>query len=111
MQEGRTRRVTGGFVCTWAPTPRVRDTFTAAFPYGAEARDGQILVGSLSPVTFEPATWRARAGAPGVVRYFGAGRINDIVAHVDRVRRLAPGGDTPPRLNRDLFPRDEFAVP
>jgi hypothetical protein len=96
----------GGVMCTWAPTPRAYATFRAAFPHVLEDADGEILVGSREPIAFEPETWIARvAAAEG---YLGRGQARD-VRHA--LARLRPAWRQPAvGLNRDLFPRDEFAA-
>ena len=96
----------GGVVCTWAPTPRVGATFRAAFPYVVEAEGGEVLIGSLSPIVFEPETWTSRAASAGA--YLGPERTKGLLEAVSRLRP-APAGPAL-TLNRDLFPRDEYAV-
>ena len=96
----------GGVMCTWAPTPRVVATFKAAFPHVVEAESGEVLIGSLAPLAFEPEAWAARAAT--AERYLGPERTKDLLGAVGRLR---PGGPAPKvALNRDLFPRDEYAV-
>jgi predicted membrane-bound spermidine synthase len=97
----------GGLMCTGAPTPRVVATFRSVFPHVLEAEGGDVLIGSLDPIAFEPDAWAARAatGTP----YLGASRVSDVV---EAVRKLRPAGPLPQVLpNRDLWPRDEYAVP
>jgi hypothetical protein len=68
---------------------------------------GGILIGSLDPIPFEPEAWvaRAEAGEP----YLGAARVAEVV---EALRGLRPAeAPTQGTLNRDLFPRDELAVP
>ena len=103
-----------GFAVTWAPTSRIRDTFASVFPYVLSVKD--ILIGSPSPIAFDPAAVRARLEEPAVQAYFGR-------AGVDIVPLLAPylaavaqsivpnENARPADLNHDLFPRDEFSVP
>jgi spermidine synthase len=96
----------GGVMCTWAPTPRTHATFRAAFPHVLEDADGEILVGSREPIPFAPETWIARAAA--AEEYLGRAQARDVrraLAH------LRPASKEPEvALNRDLFPRDEFAA-
>jgi spermidine synthase len=96
----------GGVMCTWAPTPRVTATFRAVFPYALEADGGDVLIGSLTPIAFEPETWAERVA--GSVPYLGAVRTRDVLEAVSKLRPsvLVPAV----ALNRDLFPRDEYAV-
>jgi hypothetical protein len=96
----------GGVMCTWAPTPRVVATFRAVFPYALEVEGGGILIGSLTPIPFAPEAWAARlAEADG---YLGAERAREVREAMAAAR---PAGPAPSgTLNRDLFPRDEYAV-
>ena len=97
----------GGVMCTWAPTARIKATFMAAFPYVLEHEAAELLVGSLEPLRFAPAAWHRRSLAAEA--YLGWERLSD----VQRVLAgLHPAGAAPRvRLNRDLFPRDEYASP
>ncbi len=96
----------GGIACTWAPTERVRTTFLRVFPHALEVKDGGILLGSLTPLRVEPGAWERRLGAAEA--YLGRARA-ELVR--ERVMRLVPAGHPADvELNRDLFPRDEFAV-
>jgi spermidine synthase len=96
----------GGLMCTWAPTPRVVATFRTVFPHVLEAEGGDVLIGSLDPISFEPLAWAARAAT--ATPYLGAARARDVV---DAVAKLRPAGPLPQVLpNRDLWPRDEYAV-
>jgi hypothetical protein len=97
----------GGVMCTWAPTKRVAATFRAVFPHALEAEGGDVLIGSLEPISYDPAAWAARAAT--ATPYLGAARVRDVV---EAVGKLKPAGPVPAvSLNRDLWPRDEYAVP
>ena len=96
----------GGLMCTWAPTPRVVASFRAAFPHVLQAEGGDVLIGSLSPIPVEPEAWKARA--EGSADYLGAERARGLVEAVGRLRPAGPPLAVAP--NRDLFPRDEYAV-
>jgi hypothetical protein len=96
----------GGVMCTWAPTPRVIASFRAVFPHALADPEDEVLIGSLDPTPFEPRAWADRASA--AEPYLGPARTRDLV---DALGRLRPAGPVPPTtLNRDLFPRDEYAV-
>jgi hypothetical protein len=95
----------GGIACTWAPTPRVHATFLRVFPHALEARDGGILVGSREPLPVEPDAWLRRLEAS--TAYLGRSRTDLVRERVGELVPAAPPADVP--LNRDLFPRDEFA--
>jgi hypothetical protein len=110
----RSRLAPGGMAVTWAPTTRVRDTFTAVFPHVLSL--GDILIGSENPVHFDPNEIRARVRAPDVQAYYWRAG-SDIEALVARSLNASPerSGHEPQRrngdLNDDLYPRDEFSVP
>ena len=96
----------GGVMCTWAPTPRVVASFRAVFPHVFEAEGGGILIGSLTPIPLELEAWKARARSSAA--YLGAERTKDLVGAVGQLRPAGPPPAVAP--NRDLFPRDEYAV-
>jgi spermidine synthase len=97
----------GGVVCTWAPTERVRASFTRVLPNVLAVGDGSILVGSPWPVPLDRAAWLHRLDA--AAGYLGHGRA---AAVRERLLSASPAGPPPPIApNEDLFPRDEFAVP
>lgn len=103
-----------GIAVTWAPTPRIHDTFISVFPHVLSF--GDIVLGAETPIAFDPHHVRARLRHPAVREHFWR-------AGVDVERLLAPYLDATPRhivssqhprprdLNEDLFPRDEFGVP
>lgn len=93
-------------MCTWAPTPRVAASFRAVFPHVLEAEGGDVLIGSLDPIPFEPEAWKARA--EGALPYLGLERTKDVVEALGKLRPAGPKTAAAP--NRDLFPRDEYAV-
>jgi len=96
----------GGLMCTWAPTPRVRATFRNVFPHVLDVDGGVILIGSRYPIQIDVPAWEAR-----LLRsesYLGELRAQAVRV---RLRQLTPAsGPIDGLLNRDLFPRDEFAV-
>ena len=97
----------GGVMCTWAPTARVVATFRSVFLHVLEADGGDVLIGSAEPIPFAPEAWRARAAT--ATPYLGAARVVELV---EAVGKLRPAGPLPQVLpNRDLWPRDEYAVP
>jgi predicted membrane-bound spermidine synthase len=95
----------GGVACTWAPTPRVTRTFRTVFPY-VLGSDSGVLVGSRDPIALEPEVWVARATAGEA--YLGPARAREVREELLRLR--AARGAIEGSLNRDLYPRDEFAV-
>ena len=96
----------GGVMCTWSPTKRVAASFRAVFPHALEAEGGSVLIGSLTPIPFEPEVWAARAAlAPSSLGPRRARALRRALA------RVQPAGPPPAvTLNHDLLPRDEFAV-
>ena len=95
-----------GVMCTWAPTARVVATFRSVFPHVLVAQGGDVLIGSRDPIPFAPDAWAARAA--GATDYLGAERAAEVQAAVAKLR---PPGPMPPLApNRDLWPRDEYAV-
>jgi predicted membrane-bound spermidine synthase len=99
----------GGLVCTQKPSRRVGLTFAEALPHALDF--GNIVVGSNDPLPIDPAAWEARLLQPEVVRRFDAAAIEGIRA---RLWEAVPARRNPAArigLNRDLFPRDEFATP
>jgi predicted membrane-bound spermidine synthase len=97
----------GGLMCSWSPTPRVRDTFQRAFPYVLASR--QVLIGSNEPIPRDVQRWRARLARPEVTAYLGEKPASDVRLAFAALQLLGPAGDegTP---NLDLFPRDEFRL-
>jgi hypothetical protein len=99
----------GGMVTTWAPTDRVRATFRAALPYVVSVANGDVLIGSRSPIPIEPEAWRRRLFDPQMVAYLGPPRVNGVWSEMAGAQALPPPG--PAEINLDLFPRDEFHSP
>ena len=97
----------GGVVCTWAPTPRLAATFTRVFPQAVDV--GGLLVGSVDPLPLDIAAWTDRAQAPDVREYLGRHASRGVIRALRGARRVDPGREL--SLNRDLYPRDELAVP
>lgn len=96
----------GGVMCSWSPTDRVYASFRAAFPHVLEAEERTVLVGSRDPLPFEPSVWQARIAT--AERYLGAARVSEVQ---EALASLRPASRRPSgTLNRDLFPRDEYAV-
>lgn len=100
----------GGIACTWAPTPRIYESFIGAFRYVIGPSDRFVLIGSNQPIVGDFALWSARAESDAVRRYLGESRVQGVR---NLLRLLQPHnrqGRRPFRkeLNLDLFPRDEF---
>jgi hypothetical protein len=85
----------------------VRATFARALPHVLATADGSVLVGSLDPLPVDLPSWLRRLDA--ATAYLGEGRARVVR---QRLLGIGPAGAPPSvALNRDLFPRDEFAVP
>jgi hypothetical protein len=76
------------------------------FPHVLEAEGGDVLIGGLDPIPFEPEAWTARAA--GAAAYLGPERTRDVIDALGKLRPAGPASTAAP--NRDLFPRDEYAV-
>ena len=105
----------GGFAVTWLPTRRTRDTFASVFPYMLQV--GDIGIGSLSRIAYDPAAVRARMADPFTSRYYARGGVDlpEILGPYLVAPSELPGAPgilgVPGDLNRDLFPMDEFGIP
>jgi hypothetical protein len=97
----------GGIFCTWAPTRRIYATFRRAFPHVLEAARGTVLLGSNEPFPMDLEAWRARLEESSA--YLGPDRARDVRQRLEHCRPAFR--EEAPDLNRDLFPRDEFASP
>jgi hypothetical protein len=105
----------GGLAVTWMPTPRVRDTIIAAFPHIVTFRS--IAIGSTDPIPFDPMVVRARIDEPFTRAYYAKGGV-DLEALIapflaEQPTVYGPAFDRAglTDINRDLFPKDEFALP
>jgi spermidine synthase len=99
----------GGIMCTWAPTARVYASFREVFPHVLETAGGEILVGSAQPIPGDRGTWLDRLES--VASYLGAQRARGVARNVRTCRPAFREGRLQVAVNRDLFPRDEFASP
>src|SRR5882672_8351765 len=79
----------GGMVTTWAPTDRVRATFRAALPYVVSVANGDVLIGSRSPIPIQPEEWRRRLFDPQMVAYLGPPRVNGVWDEIAGAQTLA----------------------
>jgi SAM-dependent methyltransferase len=99
----------GGIVCSQKPGRRVGLTFAEALPHALDF--GNLVVGSNEPLPVDLAGWEARLDEAVASGYFTAG-VAEGIRH--RLRDARPATRNPQArigLNRDLFPRDEFATP
>jgi hypothetical protein len=106
FEAAKRRLKPGGVMCSWAPTARVGATFRAVFEHVLETPEGDTLIGSRDEVAFAPAEWAARAAR--AADYLGVERAREVAEAVATLRPAGPPAATAP--NRDLWPRDEYAV-
>jgi hypothetical protein len=104
-----TRLASGGLMCSWAPSPRIRATFLAVFPHVVEFRGGDFLVGSNEAVEIDVPSWLDRLQS--VTVYLGPRISTDVAASLGTARAIGREEAAPAELNTDLFPRDEFLTP
>lgn len=98
---------TGGYVCTWSPTPSTYWTFCEVFPHVLELDGGSTLIGSNQPIIFDPPKWKATLQSPAIADYLGSEILVDCLGCIDRAVTVSPQrGER--WLNTDLFPFDEF---
>lgn len=101
-----------GIVCTWAPTPRIFESFIGAFRYVMGPSNREVLIGSNEPIEGGFAVWRDRLRSEPVRRYLGEHRLQGVENLLRALRPHNLKGRRPHghELNRDLFPRDEFLL-
>ena len=110
----RSRLNPGGLAVTWTPTPRVVNSFVKVFPHVLHFEG--LALGSTTPVRFDRSAIEARIRQQFTHDYYSR-------AGVALDQLLAPYLHQAPRVygpefdrtglvnvNRDLFPKDEFAV-
>ena len=97
-------------MCTWMPTRRVYQSFLAAFPHVVAFR-GDVLVGSNEPIEIDTNRWLSRLAGSRVRHYFGSTLVGRVVTVLRSGRPADPDRFPATRVNRDLFPRDEFQTP
>jgi len=98
----------GGLMSVWAPSPRVRASFLAAFPHVLEFDGGTVLIGSSRPIPIDQGVWQARATTPQMIAYLGMSRVYQVLEFLRSARPAEHRPIAPEDLNHDLFPRDEF---
>jgi hypothetical protein len=103
------RLAPGGIVCSQKPSRRVGLTFAEALPHSVDFAN--IIIGSNDPLPIDPAAWRARLEHPDVAARFPPEARRAIHERLGEGRPARRNPDARIGLNRDLFPRDEFATP
>ena len=110
----RSHLAAGGLAVTWLPTPRVTDSFVKAFPHVLVFR--RMAVGSETPIEFDRAAISRRAQHPFTRDYYRRADIDLDKMLIECLGQdptvYGPDFDRTQLIdvNRDLFPRDEFAV-
>jgi spermidine synthase len=103
----------GGLAVTWAPTPRVLETFVKAFPH--VYRFDSILIGSADPIVFDREAIRRRVQSPFTQDYFARAGIDPnplVLPFLDRKDeelRIERSWFALSDVNSDLFPKDEYS--
>ena len=104
----------GGLAVTWTPTPRVVDSFLKAFPHVLVF--GSLAAGSETPIAFDRAAIQKRLEHPFTRDYYQRANIalNVAMTHCLQTDPTVYGPDFDRTalidVNRDLFPKDEFAI-
>jgi len=112
FQAARERLKPGGIMAQWSPTERVIHTFTLVFPYTIQI--GDVLLGSDTPIAYDPAAIIARLEEAPIRAYLDTWGI-DAAALREKITppRMVWTPETPrptssSNFNTDLFPRDEY---
>jgi predicted membrane-bound spermidine synthase len=104
----------GGMAVTWTPTPRVVDSFVKAFPHVLVF--DSMAAGSETPIVFDRSAINERMRHPFTRNYYQHANVALDLAMVKCLQAdpavYGPGFDRSALLdvNRDLFPKDEFAI-
>lgn len=115
FRQVRSRLNPGGLCIQWGPTPRIRDTFAAAFPYMLDVIINKlpVLVGSEWPIDFNIDEVIRRLLDADTRAYLADAQWDaDAVAQLFRERQIIasrhPDDTRATDVNTDLFPKDEF---
>ena len=109
FQKVREHLAPGGIAVQWAPTERTISTFRTVFPHVIYA--APALLGSSSPIPYDPAALARRIEEPAIREHLRAADVN-----LDELRAFIQGR-TPvvwaetgsaTDINSDLWPRDEY---
>jgi spermidine synthase len=119
----RSRLNPGGLCVEWGPTPRIRDSFAAVFPYVLDLVTSSshkrleelshVMVGSERPIDFNLDNVIGRLLEPDTRAYLSDAQWNaDAVVQLFReqqvIARRHPSDAKAADVNTDLFPKDEF---
>ncbi|TAE32282.1 MAG: spermine synthase [Cytophagales bacterium] len=102
----------GGYAVTWAPTPRIRNTFQTVFEHIFYI-DDLVLIGSNKPIQVDWNRVREKAESPFAQKYYGSAGIKlwPLFSKYQSHTRTLPGSQpVGPEINTDLFPKDEYSI-
>jgi predicted membrane-bound spermidine synthase len=107
----RSRLAEGGLMVQWRPTARSEATFLSVFPYTLVIAD-IVMIGSNTPITYDPQAVLKRLLDPQMVAYLKAGGVDaeSMRYWIETEPYTIWTPDTPrpnPDINTDLFPKDE----
>jgi hypothetical protein len=111
LEAVRGRLAPGGIYVQWGPTRRSVETFAAVFPHTLLLMPGSVLLGSDSPIPYDPRALAARFADPSVQAHLARGNpgYRDYASFFSRpALGWNPGGQRPQASLTDVFPRDEF---
>jgi predicted membrane-bound spermidine synthase len=111
LQQVRRRLAPGGLYVQWGASQRVVATFASVFPHAKLLMPGSVLVGSDSPIPWDPAALARRFAEPEVLAHLHRGNrgFTDFPAlFADPPLAWQPGAVRPVAALTDDFPRDEF---
>ncbi len=111
LQSVRRRLAPGGIYVQWGPTRRTVETFAAVFPHTLLLMPGSVLIGSDTPIPYDPAALARRFADPAVAAHLARGNRNGTVYADFFARPAIAWGPATPRAEAsltDVFPRDEF---
>jgi hypothetical protein len=111
LQSVRRRLAPGGIYVQWGPTRRTVETFAAVFPHTLLLMPVSVLIGSDSPIPYDPQDLAERFATPEVMAHLTRGNreFRDYRQLFSRAPlRWSPGSPRPEASLTDVFPRDEF---
>lgn len=100
-----------GVFVQWSPTQRAIDTFVSVFPHVVKVEPFPALIGSNSPVPFDPARIAESLRDPAHrehIRQAGVDSLSLVPLVSGAPRVWGPGSPRGGDINTDLHPRDEF---
>jgi MFS family permease len=111
LEAVRRRLAPGGIYVQWGPTRRTVETFAAVFPHTLLLMPSSVLLGSDSPIPYDPELLARRFADPAVLAHLARGNAGfRDYGHFFARPALAwsPASPRPEASLTDVFPRDEF---